>query len=253
MKKHLFILSLFSILILSSTQLSADVVRVEVGAGFWNQDVSGKLNSNGSTVDLENNLGFDDELKNYIYADIKHPVPILPNLRIEHTQIGFDGTASSSFTFENQAYSGVTNSVLNIDQTDVIAYYNLWDTAGLNFDLGLDFKVIDANVTVKDNLGHNESVKATGVIPMLYSNLRYDILLTDLGIELEGKAFKYSDSNLYDMSAKIDYNVFAGITAEVGYRIIDFDIGEKTANDFDTDLTLSTKVSGLFFGLSYKF
>ncbi len=237
----------------------ADIVRVEAGVGMWNQNISGDIQYTGETSFTTDTLNYGSETKPYAWAYVKHPIPVLPNLRLEYTAVEFEGTTSKSFTYNAQSFSGTSKSTLTMDQLDAILYYNILDnTAWTTIDLGLDVKsmsgkfkadTVPASATTVDE---SENL----VIPMLYARGRVEIPGTDLGIEAEGKYLGYKSSNVVDASIKVDYTLvdmipFVDLGIEVGYRMQTIKLDATDISSLDTSLTLD--VDGVFAGIVGRF
>ena len=118
----------------------------------------------------------------HLWAFGKHFLPVLPNVRIEHTQ-----------------KDGLTN-------TEVFPYYNFLDNlAWITLDFGLGASQIN------DKLEPSVFARARGQMP-----------LTGFGGEVVLKASLFGSDNYQDILAKLDYTVLdlvlIDIALEVGYR-----------------------------------
>jgi outer membrane protein len=89
MKKNIVLLSLSAILALGA---SADTFGLEMGAAAWASKTSGNIEYKGDSIDLEKDLGYEDLNTNFIWASFEHPIPLIPNIKIQHTKI--EDTAS---------------------------------------------------------------------------------------------------------------------------------------------------------------
>ena len=78
---------------LFSTNLQADTLGLYVSAGSWSPDISGFVSDNGENINVEDELGFDDDSSNVFSVALEHPVFMLPNIKIQQT--GLDVNASS--------------------------------------------------------------------------------------------------------------------------------------------------------------
>ena len=247
------ILTVFTCSILLSSAVLADIARVEMGVGAWMQSSEGSVSytdsgANGSYVSSE-----DDNTQAYVWALIKHPVPIVPNLRLEYVSLEDSGTATGRF--EDFDIGGVNTSMFyDMKQYDIIPYYNLLDnTAWITLDLGLDIKVIDISYDVDPLIpfvGYSGS--ETLAIPLLYVRTRVEIPATDIGLEADVKYVTTGDSTVYDIRAKVDYTLdFIPLiqpAIEIGYRIQKMDIDESGV-DFKIDL----EFSGVYAGVMLRF
>ncbi len=233
----------------------ADLLRVEAGAGVWNNEFSGEISSIVSPDPITQDvLGFDSESKGYAWVYIKHPVPVLPNLRLEYAAVDYSGTSTSSFTYEGDTYALNTKSDLTLDQIDVIMYYNLLDnTAWITLDVGLDVKVIDFAFNAASG-GNRVNVSETLPLPMAYARGRVEIPGTDIGLEGNIKYVSYKNSKVMDYALKADYTLVdilpVDVGLEVGYRFQKFEID---GSDFSFDTAANIEVDGIFAGATIRF
>src|SRR5690606_17476042 len=72
---------------LFSTAARADILGFEFGAYRWQADYEGSVRSGSDRLDLEQTLGFDDDDIDVFYAAFEHPLPLIPNLRLQHTKM----------------------------------------------------------------------------------------------------------------------------------------------------------------------
>lgn len=250
MKKVLYTLACTAVL---ASSAMSDIARVEMGAGAWMQESKGTAaytdgGADGSYISSEK-----DSSEPYIWALIKHPVPALPNLRLEYVSLKDSGIASGQFKdFDITAAS--TTLSYDMKQYDIIPYYNILDnTAWITLDLGLDIKIIDASYTAAASApfaGYSDSI--TFAIPLLYARTRVEIPATDIGLEADIKYITTGDSTVYDVRAKVDYTLdFVPVVQpalEVGYRVQKIDIDESSV-----DAKLDIEFSGFYAGLMLRF
>ncbi len=238
----------------------ADVIRVEMGAGIWQNELSGTITSTDTsgliteTFDTEL-LGYSEENKGYLWMFIKHPIPILPNLRLEYASIDYSGTSTQSFDYQGVTYQTNTKSDTTLDQFDIIMYYNILDnTAWTTLDLGLDVKIIQSEFNAVDSLTSVEvHEKETLPVPMAYARLRFELPL-DVGVEGMVKYVAYKNSKVMDYVIKADYTLTdilpIDIGLEVGYRFQKLDID---GDDFSIDTSADVEVDGIFAGAVVRF
>lgn len=238
------------------TVSQADVLRVEAGAGIWNQEPEGHIQYQDSPSFSESDVGYSDETKMYAWVNIKHPVPVLPNLRLEYTPMEFSGTSTTGFIYNGVSFSQGAQSTLTMDQYDAVLYYNVLDNTGwTTLDLGLDVKYIDTNFQAQDALSAgsvNESEDL--VLPMVYARVRVEIPATDIGLEGDVKYIGYKGSDVYDYRVKADYTfdlVAVDLGIEAGYRFVNINVDH---NDFSSlDTTGDIHVSGFYAGAMIRF
>ena len=71
------------------------------GAGTWQQGYSGDVTSGLAAVDVEDDLGLDDDEQNVVlYAALEHPVPGLPNIRAQYMSMDTSGANVLDRTIE---------------------------------------------------------------------------------------------------------------------------------------------------------
>ena len=255
MKKSLLGLALVGLL---GTVAQADFVRVEAGLGMWNQSIDGNIQYNGNPAFTTDDLNYDSETKPYAWMYVKHFIPVVPNLRLEYAAVEFSGTTNKTFTFNNQVFTGSTDSTLTMDQLDAILYYNILDnTAWITVDLGLDIKSMDGEFKANSTpSGVNVSESQTVVLPLGYARGRVEVPGTDLGFEAEVKYLGYKDSKISDMSIKVDYTLvdmipFVDLGVEAGYRTQTINLDASDIGSLDTSLTVD--VDGVFLGIVGRF
>ncbi|MCX6053048.1 MAG: TIGR04219 family outer membrane beta-barrel protein [Campylobacterales bacterium] len=243
--------------ILLASTANADFTRVEMGAGAWTQNSSGNLTytSNGGTG---NDKSLEkDNTSAYAWLLVKHPIPILPNLKLEYASIKNSGSATGSF--KEFSVAGAANTTLDMKQFDIIPYYNILDnTAWTTLDIGLDAKVANVsydatgNITINGVVNNSYSKSITLPIPLLYVRARVQVPATNIGFEADAKYIAYSSSSMYDVKAKVDYTLgFIPVlkpAIELGYRVQKIKIDEKA-----TDATMDLTFAGAYAGLMLRF
>lgn len=239
----------------------ADILRVEMGAGVWQNEFSGTVTSKdlvGTGYDTFDTdlLDYDKESKGYVWLNIKHPVPILPNLRLEYAAVDYAGKSTQDIVYKGVTYTANATTDLTLDQIDVIMYYNLLDnTAWTTLDLGLDIKVLQAEFNAAQADGTNAvQEKETLPLPMAYGRLRFEIPGADIGLEGNAKYTAYKESKVMDYAIKADYTLVdvlpVDVGLEVGYRFQQIDLD---GTDFDIDTSMDVEIDGVFAGATIKF
>ncbi len=253
MKNKLIIAALT---VFTSGVAQADFLRIEAGAGIWQSEPSGtvtdKASSSSDIPSLNDDLGQQNENISYLWLNVKHPLPLLPNFRLEYTTPSFEGNTRKSFTWAGNTYGINAYSKLELKQTDIVLYYNLLDnTFWATLDLGLDLKLVDYSYELR-NSSNTYSDSDSLAIPMLYARTRAQIPTTNIGLEADIKFISYGDTRLYDFRAKVDYTFdFVPViqpAIELGYRTQKFKIdegSEGTKTDFE--------FSGIYGGVMLRF
>ena len=254
------LLTTLSCVAIFATIASADWGRFELGGGLWEQTPSG-YRSYTETLGLFSSDGrYTSNEKSssdvYVWALLKHPIPIIPNIRVEYATASDEGQVTGSF--EDFVSPGLADASIDITEYDIIPYYNLLDnTFWMTIDLGIDIKIIEADYTaegvdVGSTIDTSYSSSESIVMPLLYLRGRVEIPATNIGIEADGKYVTYGGSTVYDIRAKVDYTLgFVPVVQpalEVGYRIQKIDY---TSDDEKSRMNLD--FSGVYVGLMLRF
>jgi outer membrane protein len=251
MKKTILRTAFLSLLMVSAA--NADMARIEMGAGAWGQTPSGTAKYNaGAGVEGTNTFNETKDTSPYVWMLIKHPMPLIPNIRLEYVSIHSTGKASGK-------WGGVTipvsaDSTWDIEEYDIIPYYNLLDnTFWATIDIGIDIKVVNSDYKVSPVTGFAgyQDVR-TITLPLAYLRARVEIPATNIGLEADCKYVTYNGSTVYDARAKIDYTFdFVPVVQpaiEVGYRAHKINIDDSSISiKSDVDFT------GFYAGLMLRF
>lgn len=245
--------------IVLATTASADIARVEMGGGMWTQTPSGDMKHTEGVGSIDYISNETAESSVYAWALVKHPIPVVPNLRLEYSTVKDEGTITATGTISDyELTTPSTTASFTFTAYDVVPYYNILDnTFWTTVDLGVDFKVLttdyvanDVNVSGVANSDYTETIGF--VLPMAYLRTRVQVPATGLGIEADVKYVSYDGSTAYDARVKVDYTfditplIQPGI--EIGYRVQNFDL--KTTDD-KTKINLA--FSGVYAGIMLRF
>ena len=226
---------------LMSNIVNADVLGLYVGGGSWSHDPSGGFqsqNPGSDNISMKNSLGLGDESEGYAYLAFDHPVPLLPNIRLERTALTHNGV-SSGVNFNGQtALSG--DAVVSLDSTDLTLYWRLLDN-WVNLDIGLTLRNFDGEFTIA-----TETLLLEETIPMIYAAAQFDLPLTGLSVGGDINIISVSGNTLSDTRVRVLYE-FGVIGVEAGLR--------TTAIELDDVDNVTTDISfdGLFLGAFLHF
>lgn len=234
-----------------SPAASADTIfGVYAGAGTWQQNFSGDIRSGVSDIDVEDDLGIKDDMNNVFYLALEHPVPGLPNLKLNYVDLSIDGDSVLTRTIEFNdvifsAGSALASDV-QIKQGDAIAYYEVLDNY-VSLDLGVGARYMDGKIDLVANSGVSQA-EFTVVVPMLYGRARTDLPSTGFWMAAEVMGMGYSGNSLIDATAQLGWESSIGFGAELGYRLLSLDI-----DDFDDVDKAAMDISGPYMALNYHF
>ncbi|MFD1216096.1 TIGR04219 family outer membrane beta-barrel protein [Microbulbifer celer] len=212
--------------VLASAGASADtILGFDATAGAWKQDYSGDLN----------NLLDGDYLKDgnntFLQAALEHPIPLVPNVLISHTQIesNFDGI----------------NSDLDLSHTDATLYYEILDN-WVNLDLGLTARRFNGSLEVLGMDSETTTADFAGTVPMVYGLARFDLPFTGWSIIAQGNGIEYDGDKITDLTAKVRWDFVPALdfALEAGYRTMSIDAPELD------ELEPNLEIKGPYLGLN---
>ncbi len=237
---------------LPMTSAHAGLTGVTVGAGLWSQDPRGHLEYDGNRADVEDDLQIGSETGYFVWADLRHPVPILPRLKLQYTPINLTGSGTVSNTFEFGGFEFEADedvdSEIDLDQTDIVLYWTPWSLM-FDLDVGLNIKYIDGFVEVEGDT-EREEASFSGPLPLAYARTEFRLPGTGFFGGGEGSFMAYDGHRIVDLTLRGGYRASYGVASlavEGGWkyqniRLDDFD-------DIDADVT----VEGPYIGASVRF
>lgn len=223
---------------------------VYAGAGTWQQSYSGDVRSGISNVDLEDDLGLDDDDSVILYAALEHGVPLLPNVRAQYytLDVDADSTLSRTIEFNGNVFnlSETVSTVVDLTQTDVVLYYELLDNV-VSLDLGLAISLVEGSIEVA-SLSEQASADFDEVVPMLYAAVRADLPFTGVWVGAQAQGISYDDNKLIAFEAKIAYESSLGLGFEAGYRAVQVEL-----DAFDEVDLAKIDVNGPYAAINFHF
>ena len=249
MKKTLALIAVIS------TVGVADIIGGELNVGYYNHLPSGSLQYQGTNIDIEDDLKWENEGDIFVKAYLEHPLPIIPNIKVGYTTFGHEGAGSvdNSFRFGGTTFNLNTDidTKFDLEMYDFALYYEILDN-WVNVDVGLNVKYIDGEIAVKGRdktTGKliNESTDFQLPIPMVYAKVRLDVPTTDLSFQAEGNYISYDGNTFYDAEVGARYTLALGLGIEAGYKTMKLKL-----DDID-DLYMDSDFSGAYGKLVWDF
>lgn len=253
-------LILLSLCLVGHPVYAADL-SFSAGGGVWRNEGTGELRyQDNPTLDVDY-LDYDKENRGYIWAELRHPVPFLPNIRVEYVDLKLSGQSNHAFIWDDVAFKADAYSETTLTQLDMILFYNILSFPWVDLDLGADVKYIDFTFDAEGDgidLGDfgvpeefEEHEDETAYIPFLYSRVRANIPATNFGIEGAVKYITYKNTTVLDTSIKANYffdlkAVKLGIEAGYRFESIDIDEDDFSGLSFDIDVDLEGPFAGVF-------
>lgn len=252
MKKTALMLSLSGALLSSAVQADT-LLGLYLGADGWRTSADGSFASSAQLQDFN----FSDKTQASLYLALEHPVPLLPNIRLQHNKLEASGATdlTADFSFDGTLFTAGTDVQNNVDltSTDYVLYYEIVDNDLLSLDLGINGKHLDGSVAVVETAANGQVVRqnVSQIIPMLYSSVVIGLPLTGLDIFAQGSVISYDGSRLYDAQAGLAYalldNLAVDMRLKLGYRQVNLRLDD--IDDLYTDLDFK----GVFAGVEVHF
>jgi hypothetical protein len=202
--------------------------NIAIEGGIWNASLNGKIKNTLSTTDLKDDLGYKDA-KNIttMGLDIKNNYDWIPNIYINY--LHFKDTADGNLTTQkniglnaNNTASIFSNSVsISTEYSELNAvFYGYLQRGFFEFDLGLNFKSITYEQTIKEN-GDTDKIILKGpdkIFVLPYIALSIDLDSIDTVLKAEGSIVSLGDDDALDYRYSINYRIMRHMYISYGYK-----------------------------------
>lgn len=216
------------------------VLGVYAGISSWDTDYSGKAGDPSITL---KDLGVKNgDKNNSYYIALEHPVPVIPNILLEQTNISSKQSSviEKTFIIDGTVFiaADTINSDFDLSHTDATLYYEILDN-WVNLDLGITARKFDGYFHASSQTlpANSKKVNIDQTLPLLYIKAQFDLPFSGLSAGVQGNYVSYSGDKLTDYRAKISYlfDSVLDIGLEVGYREMSLTVDDE---DIEADLTL---------------
>lgn len=217
---------------LSVPAVHADtVLGIYAGAGTWNADYSGAAGNPSVTL---KDLGMKDSSNNYYYIALEHPIPLIPNILIEQTDISSAQRAlvDKSFTIAGTIFDGNDTIASDFDfsHTDATLYYEILDN-WVNLDIGITARKFDGYARANSIISPSDrvNVKLDQTLPMIYSKVQFDLPFTGFSAGGDLKYISFDGDKISDFSVKLSYlfDSVIDLGVEAGYRQMSLEVDDN--------------------------
>ncbi len=234
-------------LMLASASARADFLGVYVGAGYWNQGMSGDAIGD---VSIQDELRFSDSSGLQAYVRFEHPVPLLPNVRVARSEIEDSsvGLLTGPVSFQGVTFtSGQTvNTSIDMTHTDVTLYYELVDI-GIDLDVGITGRIMDGQLAMGGAIEQTNTV-----LPLVYVAGKVGLPFSGLYVAGDVNGLGFGNAKIADFAVKLGWETdsffLPEFGVELGYRRFVID-----ASASDIDFVVDMDVDGLFLNLTGHF
>ncbi|MGJ8664645.1 MAG: TIGR04219 family outer membrane beta-barrel protein, partial [Marinicella sp.] len=191
-------------------------------------------------------INFNDNKDLNPYIQFEHPVPFLPNFKLQQNHIESSGFIPVSDPTFLDGQEVMVRGDMNFSHVDLMLYYELLDN-WINLDLGISAKYFDGYQRFKYQTEIDDELDFDHLIPMLYIKGQFDLPLTGLSAAATVEALSFDSNKVTDIELALKYQFKFGLGMDVGYRTLDIDL--KNINSFKSDM----KMQGLFIGGYFEF
>lgn len=237
------------VLILFSSHAMADALGVRITGGIWKTDVSGTIRNStnlADTVDVQSDLHLDGGNQTFFDVYFEHFIPLIPNIRVGRTTLDMNGSGltAKTFNYKGTPFSGDLATDLKLDHTDITLYWRLLDNV-VNFDLGVNAKIFDSNITIKSNTtAQTVTGDFDGTVPMVYLAAAVDLPLSGLSLGGAGSFISFESDSISDVMFYIRYETDFFLGVEGGYRSFSIDIDDT--NDLADPVRAKVDIDGVY-------
>ncbi|MET0029734.1 MAG: TIGR04219 family outer membrane beta-barrel protein [Candidatus Thiodiazotropha sp.] len=251
MKRHSLLLIITSAL---AMPVQADMLGFTLDAGIWNVDSSGSLSD--TTKDEMQNFELGSKGTGVFSLAFEHPIPVIPNFMLRTNDLSAEDTTrlTRNFTYDDVEYSANSdvNVEFNIQSSDFVFYYEVFDNDVLSFDFGLNLKYLDGDIRF-DSKDSNASSKDhfKGYVPMLYGAAQVGIPATRFSVYGDMNVLSIGDHTLQDYQAGVAFGLVESTPVDIrlkgGYRRFSLELDDLEG--VYTDWTFD----GLYLGVQADF
>ena len=226
-------------IILSPITAVADIVGLYIGGGSWQASPEGNIGR--SDIDLESTLNLDEENNQFVFIALEHPIPLLPNIRLQQTEMDWTGSALVTAGTDLNGNPFVSDEQvdvsLDLSHVDATFYYEILDNV-VALDLGITARVFDGEASLV-GISQQESIDLDAVGPLLYGQVGVDFPLTGLSAQMIANWIDVDEFRLIDWAAQLAYefDLFPVVDTSLilGYRSMLVELDDL--DDLQSDAT----------------
>ena len=241
--------------------VQANTVGLYLGGQIWQSEFSGGVGKESELIDFN----YKKEQQTSFFVAFEHPFPLVPNLRISHTN--FDTISRTNSMEEFSFPEGTTvhealidtdvESRFNISYVDYTLYYQLLDSRSFSLDLGITARDFSGAITVTEDITtvnnwddifgnpytatrddkFTNEIKTNDIEPMLYIASNIGLPLKGMSVFAQGEFLLKGDRTISDYQVGIIYDLIDSHMVDFnvifGYRTVRMEF--KSSDDLFSD------------------
>ncbi|KAA3639167.1 MAG: TIGR04219 family outer membrane beta-barrel protein [Proteobacteria bacterium] len=237
------ILCTYLLFIASLTTVKADtILGLYAGVNHWQHDLADGIRAN-----------FSDEHRsekgNIFYFALEHPIPFVPNVKVQHNTIKGDVSGTMQ-VLDIDGFPQIiqANTTTDLSHTDLTLYYELLDN-WVNLDVGVSVKYFDGHHPIHVSAMVQGREKIDEWIPLLYVKGQFDLPLTGFSAFSSIQTLSIDSNDVTDIEMGLNYETKMGLGATLGYRSLNVDFNKSD----NYNLLYDNRLDGFFLGVNAHF
>ena len=200
----------------------ADLIGLSIGGGSWQAEPQGNIGR--TDIDLSSTLRLQEEANQFAYIALEHPLPLLPNIRLQPSDLNWSGneliSAGSDLNGTPFVVTEQADISLDLSHTDATFYYEVLDNI-VDLDLGITARLFDGEASLI-GATQQQNMDLDATVPLLYGKLGLALPTTGWHADIAANWINVDEFRLVDWSAELSYSfdilpaMDAGIV--LGYR-----------------------------------
>ena len=230
--------------LLASISAQADIIGGTVEASYWYAGLGGDASIGSDSVDIEDDLDFDNDSFFELAASVEHPVPLIPNVRLKFADLDqtHEGNLDSDF---DGVSAGDIETNLDLSHVGLVLYYEILDN-WVSADVGLDLRKIDGQLKITNDSDESSQTDIDEFLPLGYVSASLEMPFTGMSAGAEISAISYSGNSIHDAKVRIRQDISLAFI-ELGYRQMGIKFDDISNMDIDIDFSGVYLSTGLDF------
>jgi outer membrane protein len=229
-------------------EVRADYIGFEISYKTMNIELDALMEhaSDDGSVD-EKKLGLKETTLVSIEFLFDHPMPIIPNIKINTNSFIIKG-APSNITWAGEYQAKGSTAKIDLTHNNYLFYYRYFEDNIIRMHLGVGIISFNGLISITNASRSSYVLKIDNSIPSIYSQLEATIAGTNI---LSKANIVYTDNKGYKVT---EYNVGfkythkkSSLGTEVGYKLYSLEIVNKDSVD------AKFEISGFYYGFHYQF